>query len=431
MSDPGTALVQRRNTSIATEADGYGQEQVELIKRTIAFGSTDDELKLFIATAKRLHLDPFAKQIYSISRWDERVNGYVRQVQVSIDGLRLIAERTGRYRPADELPDFRYNGKNELLAAVVYVWKLYGDAWYKCPSIAFFDEYAGRKRDGGLTKMWAEKAHIMLAKCAEAAAIRKAFPNETSGAYVPEEMDGDVIDVESTPTPQPTAPPPKPVAPAPPPAPPAARGPGPSAKAQAMLEEEAKRQGPRNTSVPATAAALPKPDPKPPRPAAGPAPSAAIPPAAERVSGPAAPVAAPAPANGNGDEAFGPSDGEAKASAPAEVADVPFEELPPAPATAQKERPVDIVFASFVSATTMADYLACRKEMQNLEADERDWVMPELINALIRIVEKGPEEDVDAAFAAIGRARAAKMLPEPKRVRAEASYRARKDAINQ
>lgn len=175
-------------------------EQVELIKATIANGATDNELKLFLYQCERTGLDPLAKQIYSIKRAGKMVT------QIGIDGARLVAQRTGRYAGQDGPYWCGDDGvwKDVWLANVppraakvnVYLMGIERGT----PGVAHWDEYCA-KFNGKPTDMWQRMPALMLAKCAEMLALRKAFPQELSGLYTAEEMAqaDNVIDV----TPQP------------------------------------------------------------------------------------------------------------------------------------------------------------------------------------------------------------------------------------
>ncbi len=164
----------------------FTPEQVELIKRTVCKGATDDEFALFLYTATRLGLNPLAHQIHAVKRYDSASGREVMAIQTGIDGYRLNADRTGKYAPGRE-PSFVYEGKN-VVSATAYVKKLVGGTWHEVAATAHMSEYAAKKKDGTMTNMWATKPHIMLAKCAEALALRRAFPAELSGLYTDDEM---------------------------------------------------------------------------------------------------------------------------------------------------------------------------------------------------------------------------------------------------
>jgi len=161
------------------------EEQVDLIKRTVAKGATNDELALFLYQAKRTGLDPLLRQIHAVKRWSE--GREVMAIQTGIDGYRLIADRTERYTPG-RATTFEHDDNGKLVSATAFIKKLVAGEWHEVTATAYYDEYVQKKRDGNPNRFWKGMPHNQLAKCAEALALRRAFPAELSGLYTHEEM---------------------------------------------------------------------------------------------------------------------------------------------------------------------------------------------------------------------------------------------------
>lgn len=197
-----------------TNFNSLSPKQKQLIKRTVASDTTSDEFDMFIEICKRQGLDPFKRQIYALvfSKDDDKK----RKVTfiTGIDGYRAIANRSGNYRPSPEEPTITYDeskicpdtNPKGIVKAQVAVMQWAKDGWYPIMGSAQWDEFAPvrhqskwdkeKKRyvpveDG---KKWLEKdtwkdmPEIMIAKCAEAQALRKGWPEEVGGLYVSEEM---------------------------------------------------------------------------------------------------------------------------------------------------------------------------------------------------------------------------------------------------
>ena len=158
-------------TAIVKTQTEWTREQIDTIKQTVARGANDAQLALFLEVCRSRNLDPFTKQVY-----------YTPQgIIVSIDGFRAIAERTGCYAPGPTR--YEYDENKALVAAYVTVRKLVAGTWFDVEESAFYEEYRGS------SPIWKSKPRVMLAKCAESRALRRAFSSDLSGVYSAEELD--------------------------------------------------------------------------------------------------------------------------------------------------------------------------------------------------------------------------------------------------
>jgi phage recombination protein Bet len=157
----------------------------------------------FLAVCQRTGLDPLARQVYCIGRASK--GGVEWSIQTGIDGFRVVAERTGQYRgraPFEWLTSKRQwvdvfipgmDGPHPLAARAT----VYREGWpHPTVAVAEWGAYAQTKSRGGLTAMWEKQGAGQLAKCAEALALRTAFPQDLSGVYTDDEQAGPAQAIE-------------------------------------------------------------------------------------------------------------------------------------------------------------------------------------------------------------------------------------------
>jgi len=164
------------SNSIVTQNTHWTRDQINLIKQTVAKNATDNELQLFMHNAKRLGLDPFARQIHFV-----KYGNSAGSIIVGIDGFRAVASRTG------QLSGIKRGVIKDARGVLVGGWaEVYRKDWdHPAREEVSFAEYTTGKNN------WLKMPETMIKKVAEVAALRMAFPSDLSGVYAPEEMHDD------------------------------------------------------------------------------------------------------------------------------------------------------------------------------------------------------------------------------------------------
>jgi phage recombination protein Bet len=173
---------------------GLTKSEVEVVKNTVAKGASDEELKLFLYTAHNKGLDPMTGQIHFVKR------GGSMTIQTGIDGYRAIAERSGnlisigepQHTEAEQSDKTALEKKLNLdfpkkSKVVVTRTRENVEEPVEVSATARWNEYK-KVYNGNLGRMWKKMPYLMLGKCAEALALRKAFPQNLSGLYTNAEM---------------------------------------------------------------------------------------------------------------------------------------------------------------------------------------------------------------------------------------------------
>ncbi|WP_405794057.1 phage recombination protein Bet [Streptomyces sp. NBC_01506] len=154
------------------------------------------ELSAFLHLCQRTRLDPFSRQIYLIGRWNGQQQRKVYTPQTSIDGYRVIAHRAAAEAshslgyedtlwcdPSGKWRDVWLDDKPPAAAKVTVIRN-----GMRFSAVARYSEYVQTKKGGEPSGLWVKMPTTMTAKCAEALALRMAFPHDLAGVYTAEEM---------------------------------------------------------------------------------------------------------------------------------------------------------------------------------------------------------------------------------------------------
>jgi phage recombination protein Bet len=183
--------------AIRPDQTSWTEEQALVLRQSgISDQVTKAELSGFLHLCQRTQLDPFSRQIYLIGRFDRRAGREVFTPQTAIDGYRVVAHRV----IAASGDTFGY--EDTLWCDKDGQWR---DAWLpeeppaaakvtvlrngqRFSAVALFREYVQTGKEGKRLGLWGKMPAGQVAKCAEALALRKAFPHDLAGVYTAEEM---------------------------------------------------------------------------------------------------------------------------------------------------------------------------------------------------------------------------------------------------
>lgn len=177
------------------------------LKGSVYPGATDASIEKVIAYCKAANLDPMSKPVHIISQWVREHFDGGRKVPAGMQDIvlpgigayRTLAHRTGEYAGHDE-PEFGPSVSRDLGGFTVdfpqwcrvTVYRMNGSfrAAYSA-RIYWLETYATPDADSDVPDvMWRKRPYGQLEKCAEALALRKAFPEAIGALPAAEEMDG-------------------------------------------------------------------------------------------------------------------------------------------------------------------------------------------------------------------------------------------------
>ena len=187
-----------------------GQWKV-LVEAIYPAARTPDSIVMVLSYCKSRNLDPFKRPVHIVPVYDSARGAYIESVWPGISELRTTASRTKGYAGCDEAqfgPNITMEFKGRVKSGGnwedakidlefpewcrITVYRIVDGQ--KCkfvgPKVKWLETYATQGPSDLPNKMWEERTEGQLEKCAEAAALRRAFPEELGNELTAEEMIG-------------------------------------------------------------------------------------------------------------------------------------------------------------------------------------------------------------------------------------------------
>jgi phage recombination protein Bet len=205
------------------ESLGVDKGQWKVLVETVWPNAKSAEaVMMAIRYCRERQLDPFKRPVHVVPMWNSALNRMVETVWPGISELRTTAFRTGQYAGCDETkwgpPQARTFegevdnwergqkvGTKKISVTVdfpdwaqITVWRMIGGQRvpFHGPKTFWLESYATIGKTDVPNDMWQSRPAGQLEKVAEAAALRKAFPEEIGSEMTMEEMAGRRQDVE-------------------------------------------------------------------------------------------------------------------------------------------------------------------------------------------------------------------------------------------
>ena len=199
------------NAVTKAESGALAMPEAELLRvlgTSLYPGAAPESIRMVLGYCKASGLDPMQKPVHIVPMWDSKAGQMRDVVMPGVNLYRTQASRSNQMAGISE-PEF-----GPMVSEVIGGQKISYPEWCRVTvrrllasgQVADFtaveywmENYAikgGKEKSIAPNAMWTKRPRGQIAKCAEAQALRKAFP-EIAGGVTAEEMEGKALNADA------------------------------------------------------------------------------------------------------------------------------------------------------------------------------------------------------------------------------------------